>query len=70
MHVQCRRFTCFMGLLQVKAFSQSVESFRTAIVVGGTNIADQVTDFGMVFHVDYMIVYLNNCCKKQIFMFF
>ncbi|CAI9288197.1 unnamed protein product [Lactuca saligna] len=26
---------------EVKAFSQSVESFRTAIVVGGTNIADQ-----------------------------
>ncbi|KAI3526371.1 hypothetical protein L1887_05623 [Cichorium endivia] len=26
---------------EVKAFSQSLESFRTAIVVGGTNIADQ-----------------------------
>lgn len=27
---------------QVKCFSRSLESFRTAIVVGGTNIADQV----------------------------
>lgn len=30
--------------LQVKAFSKSLESFRTAIVVGGTNIAEQVID--------------------------
>ena len=30
-------------LLQVKAFSKSLESFKTSIVVGGTNIADQVT---------------------------
>lgn len=27
---------------QVKAFSRSLESFRTAVVVGGTNIAEQV----------------------------
>lgn len=27
---------------EVKAFSRSLESFKTAIVVGGTNIAEQV----------------------------
>lgn len=30
--------------LQVKAFSRSQESLKTAIVVGGTNIAEQVTN--------------------------
>ena len=34
--------------LQVKAFSRSLESFKTAIVVGGTNIAEQVTNFGKI----------------------
>lgn len=51
------RFTCYMGSLQVKAFSQSLESFKTAIVVGGTNISDQVIDFELVFDSDYMIYY-------------
>ncbi|GJZ02015.1 retrovirus-related pol polyprotein from transposon TNT 1-94 [Tanacetum coccineum] len=32
------RFTCYIGLLQVKAFGKSLESLRPAIVVGGTNI--------------------------------
>lgn len=34
--------------LQVKAFSRSLESLKTAIVVGGTNIAEQVTNFGKI----------------------
>lgn len=34
--------------LQVKAFSRSLESLKTAIVVGGTNIAEQVTNFGRI----------------------
>lgn len=28
--------------MQVKAFSRSLENFKTAIVVGGTNISEQV----------------------------
>lgn len=48
LHVIVTSF-CFIYLfiflvLQVKAFSKSLESFKTAIVVGGTNIAEQVTD--------------------------
>lgn len=34
--------------LQVKAFSMSLESFRTAIVVGGTNISEQVNFFALI----------------------
>lgn len=34
--------------LQVKAFSRSLESLKTAIVVGGTNMAEQVTNFGKI----------------------
>ena len=34
--------------LQVKAFSRSLESFKTAIVVGGTNIYEQVSNFGQI----------------------
>ncbi|KAK1568859.1 hypothetical protein Q3G72_029821 [Acer saccharum] len=33
---------------EVKAFSRSLENFKTAIVVGGTNIAEQVITFGMI----------------------
>ena len=36
--------------LQVKAFSRSLESIKTAIVVGGTNIAEQVSNFGKINH--------------------
>lgn len=41
-----------MSPVQVKAFSRSLDSFRTAIVVGGTNISEQVTNFVMIisFH--------------------
>ncbi|XP_062095968.1 uncharacterized protein LOC133801722 isoform X2 [Humulus lupulus] len=31
----------FQPWVEVKAFSKSLESFKTAIVVGGTNISDQ-----------------------------
>ncbi|XP_047333372.1 ATP-dependent RNA helicase DBP2-like [Impatiens glandulifera] len=36
---------------EVKAFSRSLESFRTAIVVGGTNISDQKSDLRAGVHV-------------------
>lgn len=57
------RFTCFIGSLQVKAFSQSLESFRTAIVVGGTNIADQVIDTVFVFCLEgsFHVLQLATC---------
>ncbi|XP_068669310.1 DEAD-box ATP-dependent RNA helicase 20-like [Aristolochia californica] len=36
---------------EVKAFSRSLESFRTAIVVGGTNIAEQRSDLRAGVHI-------------------
>lgn len=48
----------FTVFFQVKAFSRSLESFRTAIVVGGTNIAEQVANLHMYSLAVYFSLFL------------
>ncbi|KAF5185165.1 Line-1 reverse transcriptase like [Thalictrum thalictroides] len=52
-----------MLVSQVKAFSRSEESFRTSIVVGGTNMAEQVESRG--FHVTGVAHVVNSDLPKE-----
>jgi len=63
----CRSFKylCCFDFWQVQAFSRSLESFKTAIVVGGTNIEKQVIKCNPIFFFSCDILVI-----KQWWLFF